>query len=239
MSRSVFINNEILGLERDENESYFIVESVENANIITQYIKDNNIYIRRGDIIDTIKYDNRYRNDGKFIWDGENAIFLECDIDDYGAIPKSFIVSPNEFSPKYWEKTICHNNYYWPYIEYRKQVVDSLIYDDKFTEEKKIYGCFKHDDKIIYVILEIDLYLYINMENITQYIKDNNVSIRKGDIIDINIDKKFIWDGEKVILLESINFGTVPKSFMSSHNEFFPNIWNETIRYNNTINLIL
>lgn len=154
MSQSIFINNEVLGLEKDEGCSYIIVDNIENADIITKYIKDNNISVRRGDIIDTIDENNRYRNDGKFVWDGEKVLSLEYDVDDYGAIPKTFIVSSQEFAPNYWENTIDHNNYYWPSIEYREQVRNSLVFDDEFTNQKEWHGCFTHDDRLVHVIID-------------------------------------------------------------------------------------
>lgn len=64
--------------------------------------------IRRGDTISLIPRDDKYRNDWTFIWDGEKAINLEYDIDDYGYVPREFVVG-NEFQPDHWTTTIAHN----------------------------------------------------------------------------------------------------------------------------------
>jgi hypothetical protein len=163
MSQSIFINYEILGIETDKSGSYFIDESDENANIITNFILDNNILIKRGDVIDIIKEEDRYRNDGKLIWNGEKALFLETSIDEYGAVPKEFIVYEEEFSPDYWSSNITHNNYYWPSLNYREQVCLSLVFDSELTDEEMWHGKFYHHGKEIHVIVDDqfdDNYIY-------------------------------------------------------------------------------
>jgi hypothetical protein len=52
--------------------------------------------------------DERDRNDGLYIWDGEEVMALERDLDDYGHVPTCFVVTDTEFSPDYWFETIQH-----------------------------------------------------------------------------------------------------------------------------------
>lgn len=96
-------------------------------NILTVII----FLLEWGDIIDNIN--DKYRNDPLFMWNGEKAVLLCTDIDDYGLVPNEFIVSKDEFSPNYWENVISHNNYYWPSIEYRKDICNSLVFYDELT----------------------------------------------------------------------------------------------------------
>lgn len=154
MSRSVFIDYKTLNLETDESNSYCVVENDENASKVTTYIRDNNVEIRRGDIIDTVEESERYRNDGKFIWDGEKAILLHHEYDDYGAVPPTFEVSPTEFDPNYWNNTVCHNTYYWPCLEYREQVKNSLVFDSELSEKEIWHGKFIHNGEETHVIVD-------------------------------------------------------------------------------------
>jgi hypothetical protein len=66
--------------------------------------------IKRGDIIARI--DRSYRNDSIFMYDGAGPVDLLYDVDDYGSVPSCFKIL-EEFTPTYWEKTICHNLIVW------------------------------------------------------------------------------------------------------------------------------
>lgn len=63
--------------------------------------------ISRGDVIHLAAV-GEYRNNGKWIYDGNDVIPLDYSLDDYGAVPASFQVI-DEFPIHYWEKTIAHN----------------------------------------------------------------------------------------------------------------------------------
>lgn len=71
--------------------------------------------VKHGDIINTITQDKRDRNDGTFIYNGKTkkVMELESKPDDYGTVPKLFRVSMSDFSPKYWDGLIVHNNIFW------------------------------------------------------------------------------------------------------------------------------
>ena len=55
---------------------------------------------KRGDVI-IVKSQAGYRNRGKVMWDGNKAISLDFEDDDYGSVPKEFKVG-EEFSPYHW-----------------------------------------------------------------------------------------------------------------------------------------
>lgn len=149
---SSIINLLNINLEENDDESYMIVENDMNRKLVTDYISDNNIIIKRGDIINTIE--DGYRNDGVLIWDGNEALWLDYEIDEYGSVPKQFIIGPDTFTPDYWSSTICHNNIYWPCEKYRQEVSESLVFDKEISDEEHWHGVFTHDDKIYIVFVD-------------------------------------------------------------------------------------
>lgn len=69
--------------------------------------------LKRGDILILDTEEERYRNDGVYIWDGQEALELDDILDEYGALPRSFQVSDTEFNPHYWVNAIGHNGFFW------------------------------------------------------------------------------------------------------------------------------
>lgn len=63
--------------------------------------------LKRGDVVYLSEFDS-YRNDGKFLYAGNQFILLDTSFDEYGAIPTSF-VSIEEFPLFYWNDVIIHN----------------------------------------------------------------------------------------------------------------------------------
>lgn len=93
-----------------------------NAEIMA-LLRSNNI--RCGDIVH-VEAMGEYRNDGKFIFDGESIIPLDYSRDEYGAVPPQFKViddMTNErgFPTRYWVDVIIHNGIVHfdpsPYVE--------------------------------------------------------------------------------------------------------------------------
>src|ERR1700733_11987607 len=62
--------------------------------------------LRRGDLISLVH--DQYRNTDVLIWDGQKAIPLAGEPDEYGCIPRSFSVI-TEFPLDYWKDQIAHN----------------------------------------------------------------------------------------------------------------------------------
>ncbi len=88
--------------------------------------------VKRGDIIH-LESDGDYRNDGKYIYDGEKIVQLDYDMDDYGAIPSNFKILDDNltFSATYWVDVIAHNTYiYWD----TKPYIDQLVRNFKPTK---------------------------------------------------------------------------------------------------------
>ena len=76
---------------------------------INAYISRKFPELKRGDVIHLAEC-STYRNDGKFLWDGEQLVDLDYDTyDPYGQVPKSFKIE--FFGPKnFFESTIAHNS---------------------------------------------------------------------------------------------------------------------------------
>jgi len=90
--------------------------------------------IKRGDIIRAVPFG--YRNDGVQIWDGEKAIELEDDPDDYGTLPRCFEIDGiNEFTPDYWHGHIDHNAFVW----FSEDLIKKMNEDKKVTIHGKTW----------------------------------------------------------------------------------------------------
>ena len=121
-----------------------------NLSEITNYIIDNQIDIKNGDVIVFCDPEILYRNAGKCIWYNNNAIHLSHKVDEYGEVPECFEITPTQYHPRYWINTIAHNVNYWPCLEYRIQCCNNIS-DAKETNK---YTWFIHNDIKEYVVLE-------------------------------------------------------------------------------------
>jgi hypothetical protein len=84
-----------------------------DLGFLTQVIKRNlkTNLLKKGDVIHFDDYSD-YRNDGKVLWDGHQAIFLADDYDEYGSVPLSMTI--NQFPrTDFFTESIDHNNYVW------------------------------------------------------------------------------------------------------------------------------
>jgi hypothetical protein len=112
---SVFI---IQYLADDEEHEFMDPVEYEKLNI---WFKTHPLsrQLKRGDVLHNVSMGD-YRNDGKFIFDGENLCYpynepfaesaCEDEPDEYGYVPKQFLAI-NEFPIKYWSDVIEHNFY--------------------------------------------------------------------------------------------------------------------------------
>lgn len=98
---------------------------------------------RRGDIIGITNDVNwRYRNGGKVMWDGENAIRLETEGNEYGYNNKKIPVG--EFPATYWEDIIDINSLV--YAKFDRRIARNVnaffngLNNDSYDEELRTYG---------------------------------------------------------------------------------------------------
>lgn len=90
--------------ERDEerlmNGDKTVFNKTKYINKHWKYGKVHNKDWKRGDVI--LTEEDPYRNNGKYMWDGNKAISLDYDTtDDYGSIPREFLVG-KEFLALHW-----------------------------------------------------------------------------------------------------------------------------------------
>lgn len=182
----------------ETNEDYLIFNEY-NRKLITIYIICNKIEIKRGQIINTIKDEYRYANEGKLIWDGIAAYWLSYAYDECGSIPCRFEVLPEEFDPNFWVDTV-EGNKYWPCIFYREQVRDSLVFDDALTKEKHWHGYFTHKGENHHVIVD-DFYdenAFYRPET-----ERNPIEFFKEEVMRMTIP--FYFDANRFIDMKDIN----------------------------------
>lgn len=136
---------ELLGLNADtmENlisESYDLVEVLLNDSLDKLY--ELNIDLVCGDLI-CLQGLSTYRNNGVFIFDGHNILFLDEEPDEYGSIPKRFTIINNKVSGHYWSsstidndssttKGITHNCFCWyDHNLTKREMLDNIKFNDK------------------------------------------------------------------------------------------------------------
>jgi hypothetical protein len=105
--------------------SEFLPEVLEH---LTQLVKEQCHDIRRGDLVTIFPNEERYRNDGTGIWDGERLRNLSGNPDDYGTIPEEFMVDEENFAPDWWVNVIAHNNLWWPSGQIRDECIAHVEY---------------------------------------------------------------------------------------------------------------
>ena len=139
---SVFI---IQFLDDDADEQDF--EDPVEYERLCAWFKDDPISkrMKRGDVLHNVSMGD-YRNDGKFIFDGEklcypyNKPFADAtdpdDPDEYGYVPKSFLAI-NEFPVRYWSEIIDHNYYIYADLT---DIVDHITWHPHSAlDENKLY----------------------------------------------------------------------------------------------------
>ena len=154
---SVFI---IQFLDDDADEQDF--EDPVEYERLCAWFKDDPISkrMKRGDVLHNVSMGD-YRNDGKFIFDGEklcypyNKPFADAtdpeDPDEYGYVPKSFLAI-NEFPVRYWSEIIDHNYYIYADLT---DFIDHITWHAlSALDESKLYlGTFSTSTPKLHAIL--------------------------------------------------------------------------------------
>lgn len=132
-------------LKRLENDLQY--GNQELLDRITGYFSTKKT-IKRGDVISLVRRDKKYRNDWTYMWDGTKAVELETEYDDYGHVPKEFMVG-EEFTPDHWVKTITHNQIFHLSNEIKSQM--TFLVDDEndvpyadVTIQGEHWRCYAH-----------------------------------------------------------------------------------------------
>ena len=147
--------NEAFGIEKDNFDEYILDK--DKLDEITVYIKNNNLVIKRGDVVHLSPLSD-YRNDYKYIWDGEKIenIESEYEFDDYGYVPNSYICEQDGFSFDYFYDTIVHNRIIWPSKDYRLEIANSL----QINKYGNVFGYFTSFSYYRNEYIKIKCYIY-------------------------------------------------------------------------------
>jgi len=113
------------------------------AKFMELYVKKEGIKLKRGDVC---HYDelSSYRNDNRYIFDGQHLIPFSHELDEYGIIPSSFVVLDEKeaFDINHFDNVRTHNDIVWIAMEgSRLEEALKNIKDDKttFTYGNKTY----------------------------------------------------------------------------------------------------
>lgn len=171
-----------------QDDDYKEFVSNQNYDILKKYNSD----WKYGDVICVTNSENYgYRNDGKYMWDGENVIDLDYEHDDYGTVSSKFLVGKDFNTAMYWSDSIDHNSivfaqfdtkyitdlkYEYPIISFKYNNVPWVIFTDKVIDITKttVYSYFLVDYSCYFDNIS-DLYEMI--ENIVSKYDVNNVLI--------------------------------------------------------------
>lgn len=142
---------------RPDHDDDFITFEDHELEKLTALVKERYPGIRRGDMINVLADDDRYRNDGTHAWDGEKAIPLDEEPDEYGTVPRQFEVTETEFAPDWWRAAVCHNNYWWPSKITRDQAVANIKRGSlPFLKEEVWYTTFDLQGKAWTLVFDQD-----------------------------------------------------------------------------------
>lgn len=161
------------------------IDTDDKQNMLTQYVLKHGTDIKRGDTLVFCDPEQRYRNTATCLWNGKSIELLDHDIDDYGALPKTFKISPNTFGPKYWKNVIAHNEYYWICDEYRQEACDNAtkiikLYDGEVKDF--FVSHYTHNGVVEHVVLN-------------NYYDNNDYMIEKFQKLLLNKKIPFGFDG--------------------------------------------
>jgi len=97
-----------------------------------------------------------YRNEGVWIYDGNEIQPLYTEIDDYGSVPPNFKVG-NNFKPDHWINKIDHNSIIW----LQDEIIENIIIKNNLNGEVRI------SDKIYNVDIQCDALYALNDDTVT------------------------------------------------------------------------
>lgn len=111
-SKLIEISSNIIDIPQnyvDESPKYNlnVLSLLDNSPKLQKYLRRHDI--QRADVI-RLKQFGDYRNNGKFIYDGENFMELDYTLDPYGSVPVLFLLEEFGNNAFYFHYSIDHNN---------------------------------------------------------------------------------------------------------------------------------
>lgn len=134
----------------DEDEEFDEDKIAEALIELNKLLPKLSVKLVKGDLILMMGVDH-YRNNGVYIFDGEEITILDREYDDYGHLPKLFTVINDDVPITYWED-IKHNCIVWfDHTAVRQQCLDNII-----ATEKDVRTTFESNDKTYTIIFVND-----------------------------------------------------------------------------------
>ena len=185
-ARVYMISTDYRYYENEENIEYLTEEF---NNILKKYLKDNNIFPSFGDFIVDLAYYG-YRNDGVYMWDGNDIVFLSWSPDEYGCLPNPFSVwvpHPEKgfiIPPRYWE-FIKHNTMtrfnHKQHIENMVMKYDNILLGGLYT----LYVTWDNIHFIIFDMSESDNLPFYDEIDVEKPFDDDILELLKNEFVEL------------------------------------------------------
>jgi hypothetical protein len=139
-----------------------------------------------------------YRNEGIYMWDGDDVIHLDWDIDEYGSLPYDFEVwkrHPEDgfiIPLRYWD-FIEHNNFVR--FDHRPYVKDMVIRYDNILLDG-LYTLNATWDNVHFIVFSPSEKGYEHKENMVKPLDDNVLELRKNKFADMLNEDELIFEYE-------------------------------------------
>lgn len=170
-----------------QDDDYKEFVSNQNYDILKKYYNSDWKY---GDVICvTNSKDYGYRNNGKYMWDGENVIDLDYEYDDYGTVSSTFLVGKDFNTAMYWSDSIDHNSIV--FAQFDAKYITDLKNDYptiSFKYNNVPWVIFRDDSTID--IAKTAMYSYLSVDYYDSYYFDNISDLCDYEMIE-NIVSKY------------------------------------------------
>lgn len=147
------------------------LEDINNNKYLMNLAKTT---FKKGDILMDSYYNNR--NDGKFIYDGEQFIDLYNEIDEYGSAP-DILLNITEVPLDYWINSISHNSIVWCDLSSMEFINTVLINNDDDDEDPFKISTFVHNNTNYAVIYKNNEYNEVKNTKLPYYISIYSSSV--------------------------------------------------------------
>jgi hypothetical protein len=141
----------LLGVFNDEE--YDEEKITEGLIQLNQLLPTLNLNLVKGDLIMFMGLE-RYRNDGVYIFDGENIVELGMTYDEYGHLPSCCTVINDNVPIRYWDE-IAHNCIVWfDQSEVKQQCANNVVINEEYDDVRTTFNYHGQIYTLIYTANE-------------------------------------------------------------------------------------
>jgi hypothetical protein len=158
-----------------------IDEEITMANEITKCITEDfieRVELKRGDVL-RLGWTGGFRNDDKYMWDGEKAVILDYEYIDYGSVSEDF--SFPEFPPHYFSESIDYSNIVRLSPEKVKEVIDNFSADSQTS-----FITDKYNKYTVKISID-DLYLDMKIKFNKIFLKNNYLTFNDNNELVLDV----------------------------------------------------